>query len=222
MSATVSSTDAIVAAISAVAPDVDAQGWANALLQPMIDNEIIITANRVALFVGQITAECAWKIQEENLNYTHAARLCQVYPREFPTENDAAPYVGNPTALANRVYAGRLGNGDEASGDGWTFRGVGLIQLTGRTNFTQFGKAVGKSPEEAASWCLTQEGAAASACWFWKDRELNEMADGWRVSMATKTVNGSIIDATRRIGLCNKAHNAIEALPDDTSGTAGV
>jgi putative chitinase len=167
----------------------------------------------MAMFVGQVAAESGFKIQEEDLNYTHASRLVEVYPHEFPTEASTAGYVGNPTALANRVYANRLGNGDEASGDGWTFRGVGLIQLTGRTNFTLFGKSVGKSPEEAATYCLTQEGAALSAAWYWDTNKLNDLADLWEVTLTTKKINGSTEDAARRVGLCNAAYAAIEALP---------
>jgi putative chitinase len=83
----------------------------------------------------------------ENLNYS-AKRLCQVWPARFPTIASATPYANNPEKLANRVYAGRMGNGDEASGDGWRFRGRGLCQITGRDNYVKFGLAA--TPEKAA------------------------------------------------------------------------
>jgi putative chitinase len=83
----------------------------------------------------------------ENLNYS-AKRMCQVWPQRFPTVTSALPYEHNPEKLANRVYAGRMGNGSEASGDGWKFRGRGLCQITGKDNYAKFGIAA--TPDKAA------------------------------------------------------------------------
>jgi putative chitinase len=102
----------------------------------------------------------------------------------------AATLVGNPTALAACVYANRLGNGSEASGDGATFSGHGLIQLTGRAAFTALGASIGMTAEAAATYAARPAGAAASACWFWTGRKLNAIADAWSITLITGAVNG--------------------------------
>jgi putative chitinase len=135
-----------------------------------------------------------------------------VWPREFPTVESAQPYIDNPEKLADVVYADRLGNGDASSGDGWEFRGEGLIQLTGRSLFTTFGETVGKSPEDTAAWLLTPEGAAASACWYWNTRNLNPLADAWEVTRTTVVINGGTTNLADRLRLCNAALAAIQAL----------
>jgi predicted chitinase len=201
----------IVAAVGAVAPTVDADVWAAALAVPMATYAIAATDNRLAAFMGQVAEETGgFTVMQENLHY-QAARLCAVWPGRFPSLTDAEPYAMNPEKLANKVYAGRLGNGDEASGDGYRFRGMGLIQLTGRSLFTSFGRTVGKSAEDAAAWCLTPEGAAASACWYWATRKLNPYADAWEITEITKLVNGGLTNLDTRLRLSNAALAAIKA-----------
>ena len=121
------------AAIGAVAPhmpDAIIGIWTDALSAPMRSSGIV-TVNRVAAALGQFSEESGgFSVMQESLNYS-AQRLCVVWPNRFPNLVAAAPYANNPEALANLVYAGRMGNGDAASGDGWRFRGEGLIQLTG-------------------------------------------------------------------------------------------
>ncbi|WP_041741552.1 glycoside hydrolase family 19 protein [Collimonas fungivorans] len=135
------------------------------------------TPHRQAAFLAQILHESAqFKYLSENLNYS-AARLRQVWPRRFPTDGSALKYASNPEKLANNIYADRLGNGDEASGDGWKYRGRGLIQLTGRDNYERCGKAL--ELDLLAQPELLQEpaGAARSAAWYWASTGLNELAD---------------------------------------------
>lgn len=131
----------------------------------------ITTPERRAAFLAQVSVESGDLRQTvENLNYSER-RLTQVWPRRFPTEAAALPYARDPEALANRVYANRLGNGDEASGDGWNFRGRGLMQVTGRSNY----RAVGYEDNPAL---LAQPGPASdTAARFWSDNGLNTASD---------------------------------------------
>jgi putative chitinase len=150
------------------------------------------TNRRVAAAVGQFLVEAGASFQElaENLNYTHAGRISEVFPHEFPTPADAEPFVGKPEALANRVYAHKLGNGDEASGDGWRFRGRGLIQITGREEYAEFGATLGMAPEQVAAHSETPEGAAMSGCWYLASKGCLVLADHWLISKITLRVNG--------------------------------
>jgi hypothetical protein len=100
-----------------------------------------------------------------------------VFKKYFPTQELAQQYANKPERIANRVYANRMGNGDEASGDGWRFCGRGLIQLTGKDNYTFFAGSLNISVEEAAEYLATFEGAAQSACFFWEQNNLNRFAD---------------------------------------------
>jgi len=203
--------DLFLAAIDATAPrlGVHAAEWASAL-EPWMTKEGIVSPRQKAAFLGQIDVESAlFTSTVENLNYT-AVRLCQVWPGLFPTLASAAPCVGNPQALADRVYAGRYGNGNAASGDGWLYRGGGLIQLTFESNYAAFGKTFGKTPEEAAEWVhTTKDGAAASACWFWSAHHLNDDADNWNIDGITHVVNGGYLGAAQRLNMSTIALRAL-------------
>jgi putative chitinase len=150
--------------------------WIKALNEAMERFEID-TPQRAAAFLAQIAHESGeLRRLVEDLNYS-AKRLMQVWPKRFPTLAKTRQYERNPEKLANYVYANRLGNGDEASGDGWKFRGRGLIQVTGRGNYQTAAKALelalGQQPE-----LLEQPGPAAlSAAQFWQSHGLNEFAD---------------------------------------------
>ena len=197
--------------IAAAAPQADAAGWASALAPWLLKSDIV-TPLRIAALLGQCAVEAGTDFGElvENLNYTHAGRLCAVYPDEFPTLADAAPFVGNPTALANRVYADRCGNGNEASGDGARFVGRGLIQITGREDYVPFAAWCGKSLDDASAWAETRDGAAASACWYWDVHQLNKLADGWLISRITRAINGAAMEANgARITASNLAFHAL-------------
>jgi putative chitinase len=159
---------------------VDRSTWVAPIRAACIKFEID-TVREVAAFLAQSSHESnGFRSFVENLNYS-AKRLTQVWPKRFPSIAAATPYANNPQKLADKVYANRMGNGDEASGDGWTFRGSGLFQLTGRDNYARFARAVGKTPEEAAKWIReTNEGAAMSAAWFFDDHGIDKTSrDGW-------------------------------------------
>ncbi|HEX8224461.1 MAG TPA: hypothetical protein VF605_11655 [Allosphingosinicella sp.] len=151
----------------------------------------INTVRRVAAFVAQMAHESqGFTKSGENLNYTTAARLRAVFPKYFRTLDAAKPCLRSPEKLANRVYASRMGNGNEASGDGYRFRGGGPLQLTGRNNWTGFAKAMGLSVEAALSYGRTIAGGVMAAAWFWESNDLNRLADTPGVADESKRVNG--------------------------------
>ena len=165
--------------------------WLNAAMR----RYSITSPRRVAHFLAQVGHESAGlTVTEESLNYSTPGRIQATWPRRFPTEADAAHYVRAPEALANLVYGGRMGNVN--AGDGWTFRGRGLIQTTGRLNFTRLAEVYGLgSAEKAAAWAATREGAAMSAGLYWADQRLNDLADqggSEMVEAVTLRVNGGL------------------------------
>ncbi len=137
-------------------------------------------ARRAAAFLAQIAVESAELAHlVEKLNYS-APRLMQVWPKRFHTLESAQPYARHPEKLANFVYASRLGNGDRTSGDGWHFRGRGLIQITGRSNYRSTGRALRLDLERQPELLEAAGPAALSAAWFWKSHGLNQLADEGR------------------------------------------
>lgn len=191
-------------AIRAVAPSskVHPQDWADAL-EPFMVSSGITTSRRVAAFVGQVSRESeGFSVLTESLNYS-AARLVEVWPSHFSAAT-AEIYANHAVSIANHVYANRMGNGNEASGDGWKYRGAGLIQLTGKANQTEF--AVDCHIQgDIGDFLRTMRGAAESACWFWSKNGLNNLADAWSITQITGRVNGGIADATNRVNLSNAA-----------------
>ena len=169
--------------------------WHNALSQLLPDYEIN-TPKRVAAFVAQCAHESGgFMVLKENLNY-RAASLRKIFPKYFPDDAIAQRYASMPNkqeAIANRIYANRMGNGPEESGDGYRYCGRGLIQLTGRQNYTWFAASLGITPEEATEYLGTFEGAAQSACWFWETNKLNQWADAGDILTLTKRINGGTI-----------------------------
>ena len=162
----------------------------------------INTPLRVAHFLAQCGHESGgFRVTQENLNYS-AKGLAGIFKKYFPTEAAATPYARQPQKIANKVYANRMANGSEASGDGYKFRCRGYIQLTGRDNYTQFGKAIGVDiPSNPDSVATTY--ALASAAWFWSKNGLNKLADAGAsdtaVTSITKRVNGGTIGLADRI-----------------------
>lgn len=175
--------------------------WHRALEQLLPDYEIN-TSQRIAAFVAQCAHESGgFMVLKENLNY-RAQTLRKIFPKYFPTDELAQNYANRPNkqeAIANRVYASRMGNGPEESGDGYRFCGRGLIQLTGRDNYTFFAGSLGISVEEASEYLETFEGAAQSACWFWETNNLNQWADRGDILTLTKRINGGTIGLEDRI-----------------------
>lgn len=138
----------------------------------------INTPARISAFVAQVAHESADFMRvEENLNYSWRG-LRKTWPARFPSDEFAQRYHRNPEKIANLVYGGRFGNGDEASGDGWKFRGRGLIQITFHDNYAAYAQAIGEPSIPTNPSLLAQpRHAALSACWFWKSRNLNTLAD---------------------------------------------
>lgn len=198
-------------ALRAVAPhltDTERAAWVAVLVQSL--RKAGIAAPRgVAAFLGQCAVESGgFRELEEDLSYS-AARLCAVWPNRFPTLEATQGCVGQPEALANRVYADRMGNGDEASGDGWRFRGRGLIQITGRTAYEQFARAMAMTVDHAVDYVSTQAGAADSAAWFWTTNGLNALANSWSIDLLTRKISGGTAGAAERSRLCEAALHAI-------------
>lgn len=181
--------------------------WHHALEQLLPDYDIT-TPQRIAAFVAQCAHESAeFTVIQENLNYK-ASALRRLFPKYFPTDELAEQYASKPDrqrAIANRIYANRMGNGDESSGDGFAYRGRGLIQLTGKTNVTNFADSVGISPQEAIEYLETFEGASQSACFFWESQKLNQWADAGDILTLTKRINGGTIGLNDRIKHYNHA-----------------
>ena len=124
----------------------------------------------------------------------------------FPTVESAMPYAKKPQMIANKVYANRMGNGDEASGDGFRYLGRGLIQLTGKNNYTFFAASVGiENMDECVEYLGTFEGAVQSACFFWEQNNLNQWADKGDILTLTKRINGGTIGLEDRIKHYNHA-----------------
>jgi putative chitinase len=159
----------------------------------------INTPNRVAGFIAQCAHESVnFTVLEENLNYG-AGQLDKVFAKYFvKAGRNAAEYAKQPEKIANIVYASRLGNGDSASGEGYKFRGRGIIQLTGKDNYTNFGKSVGKTPDEVIEYVKTLDGALESACWFWNSRNINAACDSNDIVKMSKLVNGGDIGLADR------------------------
>lgn len=161
--------------------------------------EISSTPERLAAFLAQVGHESGgFNATIENLNYS-AKGLMTTFKKYFPTEELAKQYERKPEKIANRVYANRMSNGPESSGDGWKFRGRGLIQLTGRFNYTKFAEALDISLEECVQYMETQAGACSSAGWFWDNNDLNKFCDRNDFIGLTKRINGGTIGLPDRL-----------------------
>lgn len=155
--------------------------------------DITQTNERLAGFLAQISHESGgFNLVVENLNYS-AKGLMTTFKKYFPTEQLAKQYERKPEKIANRVYGNRMSNGPEESGDGFKFRGRGLIQLTGRFNYTKFAEALEISIDECVEYMETPAGACSSAGWFWDNNNLNRFCDNNDFIGLTKRINGGTI-----------------------------
>ena len=163
-------------------------------LSELFDKYEINTVNRAAGFLAQCGHESAgFTVLKENLNYS-AEGLHKVFKKYFPTLESARPYARQPEKIANRVYANRMGNGPESSGDGYKFRGRGAIQLTGKNNYTRYAKSVGMTIDEVIADLETLDGAIESACWFWKNNGLNAICDRDDIVAMTERLMEALLD----------------------------
>ena len=167
------------------------------------------TSLRLSHFLAQCSHESMnFKAINENLNYS-ANRLMAVFPKYFSGKN-LNNYGGNPQKIANLIYGNRMGNGDEASGDGWRYRGRGLIQTTGKANYTKLAQYIKKSLEETIEYCETVEGAVESACFYWASNNLNAIADTGDMAALTRRINGGVIGLADRLDKYKKTLEALE------------
>lgn len=196
-------------ALKAVAPNMTSaqvSAWCGVLVPPMRVG--FMTPKRIAAALGQMSVEsAAFSAVSENLNYS-AVALHASWPDHFSFA-DAGTYARQPERIANRAYANRMGNGDEASGDGWRYRGAGLIQLTGKTNQEAFATAAGLPVETVGDYLRTAKGAAESAVWFLERVGALALADGWQLTVLSRAVNGGNNGLADRIRLSNAALKAL-------------
>ena len=163
----------------------------------------IDTPKRQAAFIGQCGHESNnFRTLEENLHYS-ANALMRVWPSRFPDNDVAEKYANKPEKIANKVYSGRMGNAED--GDGWKYHGRGLIQLTGKDNYTRCGEALNIDLVNNPDLLLEPEFAAASAGWFWRKHGLNQLADLGDWVAITKRINGGIHGIDDRVARTNKA-----------------
>lgn len=171
-----------------------------ALLQKFLPIYEVNTINRVSAFLANTVHETGnFTILEENLNYNRE-RLLQVFPKYFNEEN-VDKYVGKKILIASRIYANRMGNGDEASQDGWKFRGRGLIQITGKQNYTTLSLSLKKSLDETIKYLSIKEGVLVGSLSWWSKNGINKIADTGNIGNVRKRVNGGSIglqDTTTR------------------------
>lgn len=194
----------------------EAAAWA-AALDPALDRFGITTAARQAAFLAQVAHESGeFARLSENLSCS-ATRLRQVWPKRFPTQARAEAYARQPEKLANYVYANRLGNGDTAGGDGWRYRGRGLIQTTGRSNYRDTGNALGLDLVELPDLLASDKGVAAlAAAWFFKSRGCNALADehpgdveSEDFKRITKLINGGLTGHAERVRYWRRARQVL-------------
>ena len=192
--------------------DGDAKQYVGDLEQVLPKYGIADSRLRLAHFFAQILHESGcMRFDMENLNYS-AEALRQVFGKYFTTKEEADTYARQPEKIANRVYANRMGNRSEASGDGWKFRGRGLIQLTGRSNYKAFAEWVGDQRVMDEPDLVSSHYAVHSAVFFWDKNSLNRFADKDDVLGLTKRINGGENGLAHRRELLNKANGLLTML----------
>lgn len=182
-------------------------------LQKAFDKFQINTPLRVSHFLAQVAHESGnFKYLAENLNYS-ADGLRKIFPKYFNSEVIIENYARKPEKIASKVYANRMGNGDEASKDGFKFKGRGYIQLTGKNNYAAFGKSINEDLTLTPDKVATPEYGVLSAAWFWNSNGLNEIADRGAtteiVTKITKKVNGGEIGLNDRLKRFNEYYSLL-------------
>lgn len=188
-------------------PLMRAAEWASLLTEAMAQWRIE-TPRQQAAFIAQVGHESALLTRlKENLNYS-AYGLFRTFPKYF-TAKQAWQYARKPEAIANRVYANRIGNGDDASGDGWTYRGHGLIQITGKDNHHECGLALGIDLINHPELLCVPEYAAMSAAWYWVSRGCNPVAEKGDFAGVTRIINGGLNGQNERLALLTRSTEAL-------------
>ena len=158
----------------------------------------ITSPGAIAMFMAQCSHEShQFKILSENLNYS-ADGLMKTFPKYFKTIQIAAEYARQPERIANKVYANRMGNGSEASGDGWKYRGKSILQCTGKNNHTAFALTKKMTVEDVCKYLLTIDGSVEFAMYFWETNNLTNLVELKNVPVATKIINGGAIGLAHR------------------------
>lgn len=174
-------------------------------LTAIIQQAELVTPTRLRYFIAQCAHESqGFSRLEENMRYSKISRIRLIWPHRFDSDRDAARYVNNPMDLANRVYSARYGNGDEASGDGWKFRGRGWIGLTFAENYVRFFKWCGLEPYHDPDFVSTVDGAAKSAAWYWIEHDLNGLCDSGDFDGVTRKINPAMAGRLERRQILEK------------------
>lgn len=170
------------------APPARASQWV-APIQAACDAFGINTPLRIAAFLAQCGVESArLTAVAENMNYSAPALMTE-FPNEFPTQAIADEYARQPRKIANRAYANRNGNGDEASGDGWNFRGRALLEITGRRNYTLCSLGIDVDLTNHPELLEQPDNSAMAAAWYWFNRDLSALADTGNFLGLSKAIN---------------------------------
>jgi putative chitinase len=171
----------------------EAAAWADAAMEILPKYEIN-TPNRIAGFFAQCGHESMnFLVLSENLSY-RAETLEKLFSKYFSKSGrNAADYAKQPEKIANVIYANRMGNGDTASGEGYLFRGRGVIQLTGKDNYSAFALSIKMTLPDVIDYVQTKKGALESACWYWASRNINAVCDANDITKMSKLVNGGTI-----------------------------
>lgn len=179
------------------------------ILNSLLIHNNINTYERVSCFLAQCGHESGeFTIFSENLNYS-ATALLKVFGKYF-NQNNVYQYARKPEKIANRVYANRMGNGPESSGDGWKYRGRGLIQLTGKNNYIRYAEDRNISLDTIIEYCETSDGIVDSAIWYWIKNNCNDYADNGDFKGLTKRINGGYNGLDHRLSLYNKLKEVIK------------
>ena len=184
--------------------------WVNPLNETF-DRFKIDTLEEQSCFIGQFSYESNhFKSLEENLNY-RPETLMQLWPKRFPTMEEAMKYAHKPELIANHIYSNRMGNRDEASGDGWRFRGSAICQLTGHDNFWHAGQALGVDLVKNPDIARTPQYAALIGGWFWSTHGCNQLAQQKNYNALTERINGGLFGAEQRVAVMRQTERVFGA-----------
>ena len=201
--------------LNKIMPKADATLWLDHLNNAMAANDIN-NPMRMAAFLAHVAVESGeLSILVEKMGYS-AQRMIEVWPKRFPTVESAAPFANNPEKLGNFVYANRLGNGPPSTGDGFRYRGRGLLQATGRDHYREAGAALTVDLIATPELLERPDLAAKEAAWWWKKRGLSPVADAAQFRNSTLIINGGLTGYDERVVFWRRALGALGADPNVT------